>query len=167
MAGRIGRPHKFTRETVDALLEGVRAGLPFHLAAEAAGISESTFHAWQSGMFPRGADKSLKAEFSEALTHARGFSALKHMELLNAHAITEWKAAAWILERRFPQEFGVKRVELTGKDGGPIELASKTRRLIEEVAIEWGIEGDQEEVMEAVQRFLSGDQDALDREDLS
>jgi hypothetical protein len=45
----MSRPTKFTPETVHGILAGIRAGLPYRLAAEAAGVSESTFHQWQRG----------------------------------------------------------------------------------------------------------------------
>lgn len=101
----MARPSKFTPETVNALLAGVRAGLPFRLAAEAAGISETTFHEWQSGKLPRGADKMLKAEFSDQLTRAKGESARRLTALISSAATDDWRAAAWLLERRFPRDF--------------------------------------------------------------
>jgi hypothetical protein len=115
------RPTKFTRETVELLLAGIRAGLPYHLAADAAGVSRSTFNEWQAGQFPRGADPQLKLDSSDALTRAKGQSALRLMATINRAAPTDWRAAAWILERRFPDDFG-KRLEVTGEDGGPIRL---------------------------------------------
>ena len=99
-------PSKFTPETVKTLLAGIRAGLPYHLAAEAAGISEATFYDWQRGKFPRGADKQLKSEFLEDLTRARGESARRLTTLISNAATDDWRAAAWILERRFPKDFG-------------------------------------------------------------
>jgi hypothetical protein len=98
-------PSKFSRETVTAVLAGIGAGLPYRLAAEAAGISETTFHAWQQGRFPRGADKQLKVEFSEQLTRAKGQSAARLTALISTAAQDDWRAAAWLLERRFPRDF--------------------------------------------------------------
>lgn len=120
-----GASTKFTRDTVERLLEAVRAGLPYHLAAEAAGISESTFYDWQRGKFPRGLDedqKALKSEFLEGLTRAKGDSALTLMQIIKDAAPEDWRAAAWILERRFPRDFGKQLVELTGENGGPVAI---------------------------------------------
>ena len=42
---------------------------------------------------------------------------------IKAAAPTDWKAAAWRLERRAPKRWGYKqRVELTGEESGPIAL---------------------------------------------
>jgi len=98
-------PTKFTAETVSTLMTGIRAGLPFRLAAEAAGVSETTFTCWQAGKLPRGADRSLKASFSAQLTRARGESALRLTGLISRAATDDWRAAAWLLERRFPKDF--------------------------------------------------------------
>jgi hypothetical protein len=99
------RPTKFTATTVDAVLAGVRAGLPYRLAAEAAGIHYDTFNEWKQGRFPRGADRQLRTEFSDQLTRAQGQSALRLTALISTAAKDDWRAAAWILERRFPKDF--------------------------------------------------------------
>ena len=99
-------PSKFTRQTIDMLIAGIRNGLPYELSAEAAGIGTSTFYNWQRGEFPRGADKALKVEFLDALTRARGESAFRLAGLINRAATDDWRAAGWLLERRFPESFG-------------------------------------------------------------
>ncbi len=116
------RPTKFTKPTVDRLLGAIRAGLPYRLAAEAAGVSYDTFNEWQQGRFPRGADRVLKAEFSDALTRAKGESALRLIAIINRAAPVDWRAAAWILERRFPKDYGKEVLEITGEDGGPVQV---------------------------------------------
>ncbi len=98
-------PTKFTPETVNTILAGVRAGLPYRLAAEAAGIHSDTFNEWRQGRFPRGADKDLKAAFSDQLTRAKGESALRLAGLISRAATDDWRAGAWLLERRWPEDF--------------------------------------------------------------
>ena len=101
----MSRPTKFQPEVVAAILTGIRAGLPYRLADEAAGISERTFHQWQSGTFPRGADPALKRQFVQNLRRARGESARRLTALISTAAQDDWRAAAWLLERRFPKDF--------------------------------------------------------------
>jgi hypothetical protein len=123
-------PTKFTRKTIDLLLAGIRNGLPYELAAEAAGIGRSTFYNWQRGAFPRGADKVLKVEFLDALTRARGESAFRLAGLINRAATGDWRAAAWMLERRFPKDFAkdadlyerLEAIEASLQDGQPIPI---------------------------------------------
>ncbi len=130
------RPTKFTKETTDRLFAAIRAGLPYHLAADAAGISETTFYEWQRGEFPRGSDKELRAQFSEELTRARGSSAARLITIINTAAPTDWRAAAWILERRFPKDFGKAVLEVTGGDGGPLQVEMATLQRIVLKALE-------------------------------
>lgn len=133
MAGRkpAHRPHKFTPENVDRVLEGIRSGLPIHLACSAAGVAETQFYEWQRGEYPRGSDKRLKEQFQEELTRAKGESALRNIDIISKAANADWRAAAWILERRFPQDFGKQALEITGADGGPIQIqAAQMQRVI-------------------------------------
>ena len=99
-------PSKFTKTTVTKLITGVRRGLPYHLAAAAAGISEDTFYAWQRGEFPASADEALKVQFSESLTRAKGEAANHLTRRIYDASREDWRAAAWILERRFPKDYG-------------------------------------------------------------
>ena len=45
------------------------------------------------------------------------------MEAINDAAIAgDWRAAAWLLERRFPQDYARRRVEQAGQDDGPRDI---------------------------------------------
>lgn len=124
------RPTKFTSDTVDRLLDGIRKGLPIHLACSAAGIDDSRYYEWQNGKFPRGADPELKRKFRDELTRARDEAAYRSITLINDAATEDWKAAAWILERRYPKEFGRQSLEITGSEGGPIQVEAATMQRV-------------------------------------
>ncbi|HEV2109222.1 MAG TPA: hypothetical protein VGR16_13245 [Thermomicrobiales bacterium] len=120
-------PTKFTPETMQAIFTGVRAGLSYRLAAEAAGIHYDTFNEWQQGRFPRGADRQLKAEFSDQLTRAKGQSAARLTALISNAATDDWRAAAWLLERRFPRDFACRRRPAASDTEGC--MSSPSRRI--------------------------------------
>ena len=127
-------PTKFTPETVHAILAGIRAGLSYRLAAEAAGIHYDTFNEWQQGRFPRGADRQLKAEFSDELTRAKGQAAAQLTALISTAATEDWRAAAWLLERRFPQDFAkdaslYARLDALEASAGLSQSGSNIRRI--------------------------------------
>lgn len=120
---RPGRPSKLTEKTKTALLNAIKAGLTYDLACGAAGISFKTFRNWQE----KGEEgKSGEyVQFLQDLKEAEGQGSQRLITLINRSANEgQWAAAAWILERRYPENFArrpAQAVEVSGKNGGPIE----------------------------------------------
>ena len=112
MAAR-GRKSKYTPETVDKITQAIRLGATYKLACDYAGISEDTFANW----------KRLHSDFSEAIKTAEGGAVVGWLAKIEK-AATEgnWQAAAWKLERRYPDMYGRQRVEVSGPDGGAIVI---------------------------------------------
>ena len=115
-------PSKFTPETVEKLVQGIRLGATYELACKSAGISYQTFNEWRNGRsFPKGVTKAQKSEFSDAIEKAEGDAALQWLaKIEKAASEGAWQAAAWKLERRYPHAYGRVVNEHVGKDGGPI-----------------------------------------------
>lgn len=156
----MARPTKFTRETVEKLLRAIRMGAPYELACAHAGIHYDTFNEWQQGRFPRGLDedqKLLKSEFSELLMRAQGDSSVRALSTIQ-QAMAQGNAdiALKLLERRWPEHFGVRRMEITGKDGGPVQIEARAAKLIEAEAKSLGIEGaDVDELQQAFIDYIN------------
>ena len=115
----MGRPSKLTPEVQELIVDGISAGLTYRLSCERAGIFPSTFYVW----IERG-ERQVKGrykDFAEAVTRAKADSALRLVSQITLQAPTDWRAAAFMLERRFPDDYG-KRTELTGKDGSPVKV---------------------------------------------
>lgn len=130
-----GRPSKFTPETARKICDGIEAGLSYDEAAKSAGVTYVTFLSWkqkgekaETGPFLEFFKDIKKAEdCSKAVLVSR----IKDAGKLPQH----WQANAWLLERRFPKEFGKsERVEHTGKDGGPIRLRTADEMTDDELA---------------------------------
>ena len=64
------------------------------------------------------------------LYRARADSAMRLVSQITLQAPTDWRAAAFLLERRFPDDYG-KRSEVTGKDGGPVKVETKTQHVFQ------------------------------------
>jgi len=110
-----GCPTKRTPEARAKILEAIRLGSTYELAANYAGMSYQTFNEWVKD----------DLEFSDAVKEAEGEAALKWLKKIESAANQgNWFAAAWKLERRYPNQYGktVSQTELTGKDGGPIPV---------------------------------------------
>jgi transcriptional regulator with XRE-family HTH domain len=126
------RTPKYTPERDKALLDAVQAGLTYELSAALAGISEDTLARWRQGK------SGAPADFAERFAAAEAKGALANMLTIRraAQGVTdqqgnlvsppEWRAAAWILEHRYPQQYGrtVQEQQHSGPGGGPIEFAS-------------------------------------------
>lgn len=157
----MARPTKFTRDTIDKLVRATRMGATKQLACAHAGISYATLNDWENGKFPRNLDddqKALKAEFFDILTRAVGDSGVRALSVIQQAAHQgDWRAAAWLLEHRFPEDYGKAKVELTGKDGGPVEIANVKRRIADlarQVAAEEGIVEYEGDLVTAVTEYL-------------
>lgn len=104
-----GRPSSFTAAKARRIVEAIRRGLPYKLAASAGGVSYNTFVRWRNeGTRPK-APRQLR-EFRDQVRTAESEAARRFLGLIEAAAERNWQAAAWMLERRYPDLFG-KSVE--------------------------------------------------------
>lgn len=109
-----GRPSDLTPERTRTICEALEQGLSDGLAAQLAGVAPSTLAGWKK----RGADPQEVdyVEFLTAYKKAEAKFAQAHLCLIAAAATDpkNWTASAWLLERRFPDDFGRReRVEAT------------------------------------------------------
>jgi len=76
----------------------------------------------QPWLLLRDARSRALAEFSDALKRAMAECEVRDLgRIEKAAGAGVWQAAAWRLERRYPERWGRRRVELTGANGGPME----------------------------------------------
>ena len=115
----VGRPTKLTPEAQEIIIGGIAAGLTYRLSCQRAGVTPTTFYVWlEKGAAQRG---GIYSEFADAVARAKSDSALRLVSTIMLQAPADWRAAAFILERRFPDDYG-KRTEITGKEGGPVAV---------------------------------------------
>ena len=93
---------KLTPKRQDAIAELIAEGVPCRYACESVGISTATFYRWLAlGREGSPRHEKFVAAVDEAM--ARSVSTLV-LQVAEA-ARTDWRAAAWLLTRRAPQEF--------------------------------------------------------------
>lgn len=104
-----------TDENITRLLDGLRRGMTRRAASGYAGFSKTTLYRMLDED-----DGTLGTSMEKAEAEAE---AAYQTIVANAAADPKnWTAAAWWLERRHPEDYGKReRVEMTGKDGGPID----------------------------------------------
>lgn len=105
------RKTKLTEEKIEQIFKAIAAGNTQAVAAKINGISESTFYYWKkrgeqakSGIYRKFYEEMERAE---ALAEARRVQVIQQaMEGKGAFDAADWKAAAWYLERRYPEKWG-------------------------------------------------------------
>ncbi len=134
-----GRPCGLTEERQAILLSAIKKGLPLKDAASIAGISYASLNRWQN----KGEEEDAPPEFRNFCNHLREAQSVAVDTLLSQitnAARKDWKAAAWILERRHPEAWGrTQRLEHAGPGGLPIATValspSEARQYISDDAL--------------------------------
>lgn len=112
-----GRPTKYTPETVKKICDAITTGATYRLAAQYGGITYTTFNEWRKD----------NPEFSAAVEEAEGRGAMLLIGKIQKAATQSWRAAAWILERRHPEEYGRQIIDHGNKEGETFAVEVKVR----------------------------------------
>jgi hypothetical protein len=121
---------KLTPELQEKILLHLRLGAYVETAAACAGIHKDTFYEWMK----KGArGQKPYVAFAEAVNKAIAESESRDLATVLKASAKYWQAAAWRLERRFPEKYGrFDRMKVEGKiehDG--TSLVAKLSRLID------------------------------------
>jgi hypothetical protein len=98
-----GRPPKVTAEITQTVANAIAAGNYQRTAMQLAGISESAFYQWLE--WGREGREPYK-EFAEAIEKAQAQAEARNVAIIETAARETWQAAAWWLERRYPDRWG-------------------------------------------------------------
>lgn len=96
-----GRKTKKTVAEVERLLDNLRQGMSQSAAISQSGIGKTTFYNWLKDDEQFKADVESAEDFAEAVQIAQ-IKALGEAKM-------DWRAYAWLLERRFPDRWSAKR----------------------------------------------------------
>jgi hypothetical protein len=108
---RGGRPTKLNEQLIVDMEVLARIGLSDKAMAESVGLAPTTFIQWMK----------KNKEFSNRIKKAKNEGKSKLINSLYGHGQKNWQSIAWLLERCFHSEFALnQKMELTGKDGGPL-----------------------------------------------
>ena len=129
MAGKAKKPRKkqttrSQKAIKEEILENIKTGMTIEAAALLAGVARSTYYNYR--------EKDPK--FAEAADQASRFAEAVFLERIKQAAMdrVDWKAWAWILEKRFPDDYG-KRQELqvntTSASDGTAEVLSMMEQI--------------------------------------
>ena len=117
----MARPSKLDRETQQRICDAIAAGNYMETAALYAGVCKDTLYEWlRRGRAGKKGDERY-AQFAQAVEEALARSEVRDVALIAKAAEQHWQAAAWRLERRYPDRWG-RRSLVTGGEEGPIEV---------------------------------------------
>ena len=120
----MARPSKLTAEVQQRIVDAIAAGNYMETAAHYAGIHKDTLYEWlKRGRAAKKGDETYTA-FAQAVEEALARAEIRDVALIARAAEHVWQAAAWRLERRYPEKWGRRKVELEHirPDKEPIEL---------------------------------------------
>ena len=123
----MARPSKLTPDIIQQIGDGVSIGLTYALAAESAGITHKTFNDWMK--LGRDSTSGKYFEFYQHIEKCNANGARKLLQRLNdAAKAGNYQVYMWILERRFPEDFGRRVYRKTN-------VVSENQNVIVDIAI--------------------------------
>lgn len=118
----MARPTKYSDEVARKIADAIRLGASYELAAAYGGVSEDTLARW----------RARYADFAEMLREAEGVGAIGWLARIEQAAKSgDWRAAAWKLERRYPEQYGRTVSDHRHKH----EVKSEAERLADELGL--------------------------------
>ena len=115
---------KFTVPIKTALLAQLKLGATYRIACASVGITEKTFYRWISkGKEQKTGQYSV---FVDDVMQANAIGAGAALRCIQTEALTNWKCAAWLLERRYDYRRDSKIYQQTTIEESTIEAKPAT-----------------------------------------
>lgn len=105
-----GRPSKRTREVEADLTLMLAQGVPVKVAAAATEVSPRSVRRWLREGDLRERVAEVRATEREDV-RADAITEARLVVLILRAAQTDWRASAWFLERRWPEQWGAERTQ--------------------------------------------------------
>jgi hypothetical protein len=104
-----GRPTKLTPELAAGFCAAIEQGATYEIAAGSVGVRRSTVYNWLKA--GEAEDDGDHAEFLDAVKGAEARCALAALVLVRG-GLQGWQGPAWLLERRYRDDYGRPRLEI-------------------------------------------------------
>ncbi len=114
---------KYGSDKTKEICEKLRSGNSRNDACILSDINQDTFYEWLK-----------KPEFSEAVKKAEIEFKERNIMLIQAAAIKSWQAAAWLLERKYSEEYALKqKQDHNVSPDAALRMAETTLKLMREL----------------------------------
>ena len=107
----MARTSKYSEAIIKEMCTLIEEGLPNKDAAALIGICESTLYKWLSNDLDNPLLEMQKTEFLESMGAAKARRHHKLASIIIKASETNWRAAAWYLERTEPEDYGLHSCE--------------------------------------------------------
>ena len=115
------RPHKLTPARAKKIADALRRGNTRRAAARLAGIGQSTLALWLAKGRENTKGDEKYVDLLERVKQAEAEAEARMVETVVEASVDTWQAAAWYLERRYPDDFGRRlRAEISVDE--PVEI---------------------------------------------
>jgi len=98
-----GRPELLTPEVTARIVSALKQGVYMETAAVYAGIARPTFFLWLKKGHAE--PSSIYGAFVGAVDEALARAEVRDVAIISAASSQQWQAAAWKLERRYPERW--------------------------------------------------------------
>lgn len=95
----VGRPTKLTPKLIKRLADAIGRGCSYRQAAMTCGVVDQTLYKWLRQGRAGTCERSKK--LSDAVATAENDRLLKLLDIVTTHASKDWRAGAFLLERRY------------------------------------------------------------------
>ena len=119
----MGRPKKLNKDVIRDALTASQMGMSIELLSDYIGVARSTVFEW----IRRGSEEpgTIYREFSDAVSRGRSQCAALNLHRIQQASAEDWRAAAWIMERRFGYHRQLDvRAEYKEADRRPIQTGA-------------------------------------------
>jgi len=129
---KLGRKPKLDIQLINELEQLIRDGNTIQTCCAKLDISETAYYNWvgkaydllkeqEESEIAINSDDEIYIELVKTVKRAEAQWKIDMVKLIDRHAMKNWQAGAWRLERKYPNEFGLKQEETT-KDETPLAI---------------------------------------------
>jgi hypothetical protein len=111
-AGHVGAKSTLTPELADRLVALIKAGNYITVAVRACGISRALLYQWLARGESLAESDAAYAELRERVENAKAEGEARNVASIANAARDNWLAAAWLLERQYPDRWGRASVRM-------------------------------------------------------
>jgi hypothetical protein len=165
-----GRKTILNQEMADAIINGLKLGNYMTTVADYVGVTPVSIANWLrkgeelSKVEDRELDEieQLFVFFFFECKKARALSEMKALNVIQQASQSSWQAAAWYLERTASDRWGrVVRTEVTGADGGAIEINADAVNRKLEALLDKNVVDVEQDVVKSIAQTVSAQVDEV------